>query len=150
VGRRARPRRPAAQLHAGDDRGPGQDGDGGDLRVPARVHDAQQVGAFAVLAVAAVFAGMKLRRRPSEPLATTDVNLGSARLVGQRVRLETAIANGRGTVRIGDTTWQVTGPDLPAGTAERVVASDGIVLALEPSTPLEACGFSSRGNRFDG
>jgi len=91
-----------------------------------------QVAAFAVLAVAAVFAGMKLRRRPSEPLATTDVNLGSARLVGQRVRLETAIANGRGTVRIGDTTWQVTGPDLPAGTAVRVVASDGIVLAVEP------------------
>jgi len=91
-----------------------------------------QVAAFAVLAVAAVFAGMKLRRRPSEPLATTDVNLGSARLVGQRVPLETAIANGRGTVRIGDTTWQVTGPDLPAGTAVRVVASDGIVLAVEP------------------
>jgi membrane protein implicated in regulation of membrane protease activity len=91
-----------------------------------------QVVAFAVLAVAAVLVGMKLRRRPSEPLATTDVNLGSARLVGQRVRLETAIADGRGTVRIGDTTWQVTGPDLPAGTAVRVVASDGIVLAVEP------------------
>ena len=91
-----------------------------------------QVLAFAVLAVLAVLAGMRLRRRPSEPLATTDVNLGSARLVGQRVRLETAIADGRGTVRIGDTTWQVTGPDLPAGTAVRVVASDGIVLAVEP------------------
>lgn len=91
-----------------------------------------QVLAFIALAVLAVFAGIRLRRRPSEPLATTDVNLGSARLVGQRVRLETAIADGRGTVRIGDTTWQVMGPDLPAGSAVRVVGSDGIVLSVEP------------------
>ena len=75
---------------------------------------------------------IRLRRRPPEPIATTDVNLGSARLVGQRMRLETAIANGRGTVRIADTTWQVTGPDLPAGSAVRVVGSDGIVLSVEP------------------
>lgn len=92
-----------------------------------------QVLVFAMLAVLAVLAGMRLRRGPSEPLATTDVNLGSARLVGQRVRLETKIVDGRGTVRIGDTTWQVTGPDLPAGAAVRVVGSDGIVLAVEPS-----------------
>jgi membrane protein implicated in regulation of membrane protease activity len=35
-------------------------------------------------------------------------------------------------VRIADTTWQVTGPDLPAGSAVRVVGSDGIVLSVEP------------------
>ena len=90
------------------------------------------VVAFAVLAVAAVALGMWLRRRPAEPLATTDVNIGSARLVGQRVRLETAIADGHGSVRIGDTTWQVTGPDLPAGASVRIAASDGIVLRVEP------------------
>lgn len=91
-----------------------------------------QVLAFAGLAVAAVLLGIRLRRKPQEPLATTDVNLGSARLVGQRARLDTAISDGRGTIRIGDTTWQVTGPDLPAGAAVRIVASDGIVLTVAP------------------
>ena len=57
----------------------------------------------------------------------------SARLVGQRARLETAIADGRGSLRIGDTLWQVTGPDLPAGTNVRISASDGIVLTVEPA-----------------
>ena len=92
----------------------------------------QQIVAFIVLAIAAVTLGLKLKRRPSEPLATADVNLGATRLVGQRAELATPIVNGRGTVKVGDTIWQVTGPDLPAGTAIRITGSDGITLSVAP------------------
>jgi hypothetical protein len=91
-----------------------------------------QIVAFIALAMIAVALGLKLKRRPREPLRTEDVNLGTARLVGQRVELATAIVNGRGTVRIGDTVWQVDGPDLAAGTAVRITGTDGITLKVAP------------------
>lgn len=94
-----------------------------------------QVLAFVLLACVSVLAGLKLRHRRPEPLTTTDVNIGSARLIGQRATLESAVVRGRGTIRLGDTVWQVTGPDLPAGTAVRITSSDGIVLTVEPSGP---------------
>ena len=90
-----------------------------------------QILAFALLAMASVLVGLKLRHRRPEPLTTTDVNIGAARLIGRRATLETAIADGRGTLRLGDTLWQVAGPDLPAGTAVRIAGSDGIVLQVE-------------------
>ena len=48
--------------------------------------------------------------------------------VGKTGILETAISHGQGRVKLGDTTWPVTGPDLPVGTAVRVeAANDGIL-----------------------
>lgn len=47
--------------------------------------------------------------------------------IGQVVRLEEAIVNGRGRIRIDDTLWGVRGADAPAGTAVRIVALDGNV-----------------------
>jgi hypothetical protein len=91
-----------------------------------------QILTFVLLAIACVLVGLKLRHRRPEPLATTDVNIGTARLHGQFATLETAIVRGRGTVRLGDTVWQVVGPELPAGTTVRICGSDGIVLQVEP------------------
>ena len=85
-----------------------------------------------MLAIAAVALGLRLKRQPREVLRTDDVNLGTARLVGQRVELATAIVNGRGTVRIADTVWQVAGPDLAAGPALRITGTDGITLKVAP------------------
>lgn len=52
--------------------------------------------------------------------------------VGRVVTVEDAIAAGRGKVRIGDTTWSATGPDLPAGASVKVTGVDGIVLVVAP------------------
>jgi inner membrane protein len=35
-------------------------------------------------------------------------------------------------VRIGDTVWQVRGPDAPAGSRVKVTDADGAVLTVEP------------------
>ena len=43
------------------------------------------------------------------------------------------IAEGRGRIRLDDTTWVVEGPDLPTGTRVRIVASNGRQLTVEPA-----------------
>lgn len=52
-------------------------------------------------------------------------------LVGQVVTLEQGIERGRGRVQIADAFWTVEGPDLPAGTAVRIVATDGMTLKVQ-------------------
>ena len=61
------------------------------------------------------------------------LNQRAAQLVGRVVPLEQAIVNGQGRVQIADAYWNVSGPDLPAGTAVRIVASDGMNLRVEPA-----------------
>ena len=46
-------------------------------------------------------------------------------------RAEQAIVGGRGRIKLGDAFWVVEGPELPAGTAVRVVAVNGMVLKVQ-------------------
>ena len=70
-----------------------------------------------------------LRLRSDEP----DLNVRGHQYIGRTVVVEDAIAGGRGKVRIGDTTWTATGPDLPAGASVRITGVDGIVLVVAPA-----------------
>jgi membrane protein implicated in regulation of membrane protease activity len=86
---------------------------------------------FVVLAVASVaFAKAYLHRNPTE---TEDpaLNRRGERLLGRRFNLETAIVNGRGSVKVDDGVWRASGPDLPAGRAVKVVGVDGSILRVE-------------------
>ncbi len=89
-----------------------------------------QLLAFIILAPAFVTLGLGLRRRRAEPINSGDVNLGSSRLVGQRVTLATPVVNGRGSITLGGTVWQVTGPDAPAGAVVTITGSDGVTLFI--------------------
>jgi membrane protein implicated in regulation of membrane protease activity len=87
---------------------------------------------FAVLAVAATLVGRRLTLRndkTDEPF----LNQRGASLVGRTATLAEPIREGRGRIRLDDTFWQVMGPDLPAGTQVRVVASNGRDLTVEPT-----------------
>ncbi|MEO6263712.1 MAG: NfeD family protein [Luteimonas sp.] len=59
------------------------------------------------------------------------LNRRAAQLVGRVVPLERGIVNGRGRVQIADAYWDVSGPELPAGAAVRIVAVDGMTLQVE-------------------
>ena len=89
-----------------------------------------QLAAYIVLAPAAVTIGLAQRRRSAKPDLRPEVNLGTARFVGQRAILDGPIVAGRGSAKLGDTVWPVTGPDLPAGTTLTVTGTDGVTLTV--------------------
>jgi inner membrane protein len=87
---------------------------------------------FAVGAVSAALLGRRLMaHRSSIPADAPHLHQRGAALVGRETALLEALAGGEGEVRIDDTLWRVTGPDLPAGTRVRVTAADGSRLRVE-------------------
>jgi len=92
-----------------------------------------QVIVFALLACAFVFVYRKwFRDRDHRITDQPSLNRRTAALVGQLVVLEIGISNGRGRVQIADAYWEVSGPDLPAGTHVRIIGSQGMTLLVEP------------------
>jgi inner membrane protein len=74
-----------------------------------------QMLSFAALAIMCVFLvkrfwgyGMVISEQPM-------LNQTQARLIGQKFVLSSAINGGQGTLKIGDTLWQVAGQDMAAG-----------------------------------
>ena len=86
-----------------------------------------QVVVFLVLAVASAYAGNRLMRGRGGDSDMPLLNRRSEQMIGKVATLTEPIKDGRGRIRIGDTMWRVSGPDLPAGTQVRVksaVATD--------------------------
>lgn len=88
---------------------------------------------FAVLALVMVIVTRRFARRSSgKSTVTPSLNNRAENLIGQRLRLESPITNGRGRATVGDGQWMVVGPDLPAGSTVRVVGIEGTFLKVEP------------------
>jgi len=90
-----------------------------------------QVIAFVLLSVVSIQCYRRwgrLRARPSDaPL----LNRRAEQLIGREVVLQQGIVGGQGRVSIDDASWQVSGPELPAGTWVRVRSVQGTVLVVE-------------------
>lgn len=91
-----------------------------------------QVIVFLILSIAAVIAG----KRWSDRVATEEtdeplLNMRAAQLIGRTAVLEIPIQEGRGRIRLDDTIWRVSGPDLPAGARVKVVSVHGTELHVE-------------------
>jgi inner membrane protein len=91
-----------------------------------------QVLLFAVGGVAAVLAWRAWQRRHPPTSEDPTLNRRGAQYVGQVFHLTEAIRDGRGRMSVGDTTWRVSGPELPAGARVRVVGVDGTLLRVAP------------------
>ena len=89
-----------------------------------------QLLVFAVLSALSVSAGrLWYLARPAtsvDPL----LNDKAARLIGQTVTVSEAIVQGEGRVKVGDSSWAVTGPDAPVGARLTVVDVNGSTLAV--------------------
>ncbi|HEX4481125.1 MAG TPA: NfeD family protein [Rudaea sp.] len=91
-----------------------------------------QAFAFAVLAVISCvvywkFVRRELNRASDQPL----LNRRAEQFVGRRYVLDSAIVNGQGKARVGDSVWLVEGPELPAGAPIEVVAVNGSTLKVQ-------------------
>ena len=99
------------------------------LEIPLLV----QVGAFVVLSFLSIQVYRKWFRSRERQSDQPALNRRTAALVGRVVTLERAIVDGRGRVQIADAYWEVTGPELPAGTHVRIVGGDAMTLQVEPA-----------------
>ena len=89
-----------------------------------------QAAAFVVLSFVSIQAYRTWFRKREPASDQPMLNRRAAQLVGRVVPLEHGIVNGRGRVQIADAFWDVSGPDLPAGAAVRIVAAHGMTLEV--------------------
>ncbi|MEL6289332.1 MAG: NfeD family protein [Pseudomonadota bacterium] len=87
---------------------------------------------FAVLAALSCWLGARYGASSAGESDSPNLNLRGKQYLGRVFPLEEAIVNGRGRVRIGDTTWRVEGRDHPVGTQMRVIEARGASLIVEP------------------
>ena len=88
---------------------------------------------FAVLTLLAAWLWSKwLRKRMRQQRpADAQLNQRGQQLVGRRFTLDNALENGRGHVRVGDSSWPVIADeDFAAGSKVEVVAVEGITLRI--------------------
>jgi inner membrane protein len=90
-----------------------------------------QVAAFIVLSFISIQVYRKWFRSRERQSDQPALNRRTAALVGRVATLERGIVQGRGRVQIADAYWDVSGPELPAGTQVRIVGADGMTLQVE-------------------
>jgi len=90
---------------------------------------------FVALSLVSCFAYWRfVRPAANAPSDQPQLNRRAEQYVGRRFVLDTAIVNGQGKARVGDSLWLVEGPELPAGTAIEVIGVDGSTLKVKLAT----------------
>ncbi len=99
------------------------------LAVPDLSWQAQCLG-FAALSVPAILAGRSWFKR--NPIASEQPSLNKMgeELVGKVFNVAEAIINGQGRIKVGETTWKVSGEDLPVGAKVKVTSVQSAVLQV--------------------
>ncbi len=96
------------------------------LSLPLQVID------FVFLALICAYSARRLLR--DSPIVGADplMNRRGARMVGETAVVVQAIEHGSGRVHVGDSEWNVRGPDVAVGKRVRITGSDGATLLVEP------------------
>jgi membrane protein implicated in regulation of membrane protease activity len=102
----------------------------GFIAVGAQLSWQVQLIAFALLSIACIPAWRYFARRVETPADRPFLNRRAEGYVGRVFVLDKPIVDGVGTIRIEDTVWRVTGPDLPAGSRVKVAQADGADLVV--------------------
>ncbi|MDH5633700.1 MAG: NfeD family protein [Gammaproteobacteria bacterium] len=95
-----------------------------------------QLTVFAVLSVVTVVGGRNFLRRHPIHTDAPELNRRGHHYVGRVFALNEPIVNGYGKIRVDDSTWKISGSDLPSGAKIQVVGVDGVVLKVVPATTV--------------
>ena len=85
---------------------------------------------FACLSVAYVYFGRPYYGGKARKTDQPNLNQRQYNYVGRTYVLAQPITQGRGKLTIEDTVWDVSGPDLPTGSAVRISGIDGMTLKV--------------------
>lgn len=86
---------------------------------------------FSPLAILVTWYGKVTLKKSTESDAPL-LNRRSDQLIGMTIVLSNPIVNGSGQTRVGDSVWQVRGPDLEAGNLVVIRRVDGSILIVDP------------------
>jgi len=92
-----------------------------------------QIALWALLSVVFVILSKSwFKRRNQVESDQPNLNRRMLNYVGRSYVLDEPIVNGLGKIRIEDTLWQVSGPDMPKGARVRLTRADGLQFVAEP------------------
>lgn len=86
---------------------------------------------FALFSVAYVLLARRYLKTGNDHSDQPLLNKREASLIGRTSTLTEAISDGFGRVKIDDSIWRVTGPDLEAGSRVVVTGANGQILTVE-------------------
>ncbi len=88
---------------------------------------------FSILSVVSIISWRLFFKKnpPREDPDSQTLNRRGSEFLGRKVELTTAIIDGVGKVKLGDTMWRVEGPDAAKGTQVEVVDSRGSSLVVK-------------------
>ena len=89
---------------------------------------------FAINSIIAITVGRIWFKR--NPISTEQPSLNEPGkdLIGNVYVVEKAIKNGKGRIKVGESTWKAIGPDLEAGSKVKVTSTNGSILIVEEYT----------------
>ena len=90
-----------------------------------------QLMLFSGLSVISIVAFRSYQRSNPESTDQPALNRRGEQYIGRSFTLEQPITNNVGIIRVDDSTWRITGADLPAGSSVRVVGAEGVILKVE-------------------
>lgn len=87
---------------------------------------------FGILSLVSILVWLRVTRNRRTGTDRPLLNRRTDHFIGQEAVLDQPISGGFGRLALGDTTWRIAGPDLPAGRRIRIVGAEGAVLRVEP------------------
>jgi membrane protein implicated in regulation of membrane protease activity len=90
-----------------------------------------QVVLFALFSVVSTIVGRRWFASKQGETDHPNLNRRGEQYVDRTFTLVEPITNGTGKINVDDTTWKITGEDLPVGAKVRVIGVDGVVLKVE-------------------
>ncbi|TIQ85759.1 MAG: NfeD family protein, partial [Mesorhizobium sp.] len=96
-----------------------------------------QVLAFLAMSLVSTYVGKRLAGGSRDPTDQPLLNRRGEQMIGRMATLAEPIKDGRGRIKLGDTLWRVSGPDLPAGTQVRVTGAADTDLELTVEAVLD-------------
>ncbi len=90
-----------------------------------------QVFMFAILSVLSVITWRKYYSQ--HPIETDQpmLNRRGEQYIGRVITLQIPIVDGRGKIKVDDSTWKIEGDDCPEGTKVKIVSVDSVVFKVE-------------------
>jgi membrane protein implicated in regulation of membrane protease activity len=86
---------------------------------------------FSGLSVISIVLFRRYQRTNPAPTDQPTLNRRGEQYIGRTFTLDQPVLNRVGTLRVDDSTWRISGDDLPAGTQVTVTGVDGVVLRIK-------------------